>query len=105
MAKVIFELQGRVSYHTLNGVVISSDAAYWNHMVKNDTAGLEYHENVVFYSKRFEGKKVWDTIDVIEQYRRQPNFRTEILEAAQAKNIDLSSKLYHYDVMPERVRE
>lgn len=108
MGKVIFELQGRATYYTQDGQPIHRDIPYWQYSARGidpETVGIVYHDREVFYRKTFEGKKVWDTIDVIEEYRRRPEFREEIREAAAAAGIDLENRnVYSFDVMPERVK-
>lgn len=102
MAKVTFDLQGRVSYYTLNGDPIPFDSAYF----LNGNPALVYHDHEVFYSKRFVGKGVWAVIEEIEQYRRAPEFRHEIHAAGIAKYADYTNrKIYLMDVMPERIKD
>lgn len=108
MAKIVFELQGRITYYSQNGAPIHRDIPYWQYTCQGIdpfTAGIVYHDNEVFYRRRFEGKRVWDTIDEIELYRRRPEFRDEIQAAAVEKGIDLDKHdVYFFDVMPERIK-
>ena len=103
MAKVIFELRATVCYYSLNGKPITMSAGYFHGISK--TPGLEYHDSETFYTKRFEGKKVWDLIDEIENYRRTPEFIAEIDAAEKSRGIDRKNKdVYSVWIDTERIR-